>query len=267
MIDSWFGRRSPKPDGLYRMLPLPYAGGGASLFRSWLNAFGADIDVLPVHLPGREERFREPAFTRLDSLVDDLMEALLPLPEQPTALFGWSMGARIAHAIARRLQEAGRPPLLLIAGAHPAPQFAHSLEPIHGLSTERFWEGIAKFGGVPAELLADRGFREFAEPTLRADFELIETCPAIEPPSITCPVAVIAADDDRLVDRIRLDAWAATTSGPTMFLTVPGGHFAIRDNPAVVIAAIGAAIAWTSRLRSSGTGIGFPVAAAGVRSK
>ena len=267
MIDSWLGRRSPKPDVLYRMLLFPYAGGGASLFHSWLNAFGSDVDVLPVHLPGREGRFREPAFTRLNLLADELTEALLSLPEQLTVLFGWSMGARIAHAVARRLEQAGRPPLLLIAAAHPAPQFVHGHEPIHGLSTERFWEGIAKLGGVPAELLADRGFREFAEPTLRADFELIETCPAIEPQSIACPAAVIAADDDRLVDRIRLDAWAAATSGPTMFLTVPGGHFAIRDNPAVVTAAIGAAIAWTSRLRSSGTGIGFPVAAAGVRSK
>ncbi len=252
MIDSWLGRRSPKPNALHRMLLFPYAGGGASLFHSWLNAFGSAVDVLPVHLPGREGRFRELAFTRLDSLADELTEALLLLPEQLTVLFGWSMGARIAHAVARRLEQAGRPPLLLIAAAHPAPQFTHCRDPIHGLPAALFWEGVAKLGGVPAELLADRGFREFTEPTLRADFELIETCPAIEPQSISCPVAVIAADDDRLVEQSLFEAWAAATSGPAMSLTVPGGHFVVRDNPAVVTAAVDAAIVWASRLRSSG---------------
>ncbi|MBS1164051.1 MAG: Thioesterase [Proteobacteria bacterium] len=244
MTGPWLSGATSKPDARLRLLLLPYAGGGASLFHGWASSFDADIDVLAVHLPGREDRLREPPFTRLAQLADTLAEALMPIVDRPTVLFGWSMGARIAHAVAQRLELAGVPPCLLIAAAHPAPQHAHHRLPIHALAGERFWQAIAELGGTPKAILADRDLRDLIEGALRADFQLIETCPTVAPRSIACPVVAIAADADGLVDRRQVEDWTRTTSGRATVRTVAGGHFALRDNPEVVKVAVRAAITW-----------------------
>lgn len=244
MTGPWLGGATSKPDARLRLLLLPYAGGGASLFHGWAPSFGADFDVLAVHLPGREGRFREPPFTELEQFADTLAEALMPLVDRPTVLFGWSMGARIAHAVAQRWEIAGVPPCLLIAAAHPAPQHAHHRPPIHALAGERFWQAIAELGGTPKAILADRDLRDLVENALRADFQLIETCPPVAPRSIACPVVAIAADADGLVDRRKVEDWTRTTTGPATVMTVAGSHFALRDHPDAVKTAVQTAITW-----------------------
>ena len=39
-----------------RLFCFSYAGGGASVFRSWQNKLGDEISVCPAHYPGHEER-------------------------------------------------------------------------------------------------------------------------------------------------------------------------------------------------------------------
>ena len=53
----------------YKLICLPYAGGGASTFVKWQAAFGSRLEVLPVQLPGRENRVAEP-------LIHDFQEAV-----------------------------------------------------------------------------------------------------------------------------------------------------------------------------------------------
>src|SRR5262245_49588689 len=93
--DRWLPTRR-LPRGGVVLFCFAYAGGGASLFRDWVGALGASVEVCPVQLPGREARFREPAFTRLAPLVDSLVESLGPHLARPLALFGHSLGALIA---------------------------------------------------------------------------------------------------------------------------------------------------------------------------
>jgi medium-chain acyl-[acyl-carrier-protein] hydrolase len=136
------------------------------------------------------------------------------------------------------------PPCLLIAAAHSAPHHAYHRPPIHALAGEQFWQAVAELGGTPAAILADRDLRDLIENTLRADFQLIETCPPVAPQSIACPVAAIAAEADGLVDRCLVDDWTRTTSGRATVMTVASGHFALRDHPDAVKAAVQAAINW-----------------------
>src|SRR3954452_18726567 len=90
--DRWLPTR-PRSRGGMGLFCFAYAGGGASVFRDWIGALGGSVEVCPVQLPGREGRFREPAFTRLAPLVDSLVESLGPHLDRPFALFGHSLGA------------------------------------------------------------------------------------------------------------------------------------------------------------------------------
>src|SRR5689334_6006959 len=120
--NRWIAFSQPSADARLRLFCLPFAGGGAGIYRSWPEFFPADIDVLPVALPGREMRFAERPFERLSTLIPALAQAMEPLLDRPYALFGYSMGALIAHRLALHLSSRGfGEPAHLLVAAHRAP--------------------------------------------------------------------------------------------------------------------------------------------------
>src|SRR5688500_15270285 len=74
----WLLMHRPRREARVRLLCLPYAGGGASAFRHWPDALTSSIEVCPVQLPGRENRFVEAPFTRAEAVVEAMAPALRP---------------------------------------------------------------------------------------------------------------------------------------------------------------------------------------------
>ena len=79
-FDSWIAFRKPNPQARLRLFCFPYAGAGASIFRTWSASLPADVEVCPVQFPGRATRLTETPFTRLAPLVDALAQAAQPPP-------------------------------------------------------------------------------------------------------------------------------------------------------------------------------------------
>ncbi|TDD12640.1 thioesterase II family protein, partial [Nonomuraea diastatica] len=100
---------------------LPYAGGSANVYQEWpLEIHGAA--VIPLQLPGRGNRFSEPPHHDMRALVDDLLTGVRTYLDRPFAIFGHSMGARIAYEVACALLERGWPlPERIIAAGSPPP--------------------------------------------------------------------------------------------------------------------------------------------------
>jgi len=217
-----------------RILAFPFAGGGASIYRPWLDSFPTDIDVLPVQLPGRENRINETPLTQLDQVADVLMTALAPLLNRPLVLFGWSMGALIAHALALRLTARTTPPELLMVGAHAAPQLPAIYPPLHHLSGDAFWNELRRYQGVPDAVLEHAELRALIEPMALADFRIVEvrTPPALH--GLTCPIAAIGGAEDPWVPAERLRPWRDMTTGPFSLTQIPGHHFLITQTPTVL---------------------------------
>ncbi|WP_431906344.1 thioesterase II family protein, partial [Micromonospora carbonacea] len=115
---NWFVSAGSRPQAPVRLFCLPYAGAGASAFRHWQGAFGADVEVLPVQLPGRENRISEdPRFT-----VADVAAAIAGRADRPYAIYGHSMGGRVGFEVVRALARTGGPlPLRLYVGGGRAP--------------------------------------------------------------------------------------------------------------------------------------------------
>ena len=62
------------------------------MYHTWTGGL-SNVDVCPVQLPGRENRMRERALTRMSLLIDALDIAIRPYLSTPFAFFGHSMGA------------------------------------------------------------------------------------------------------------------------------------------------------------------------------
>lgn len=215
-----------------RLVCLPYAGGAASIYRLWSRELAPDVEVVPVELPGRGVRMAEPPLDDLAALCDALADALATLRDGvPLALFGHSMGARIAFELAIRLDGRGEPARHLFASASPAPGVRlrygpdGDSRPSGQLGDDQFLARLAQLGGTPPEILADRELMARVLPTLRADFVISETCRVDPSLRVSCPITVIAGRDDAGAAPSAAAAWQLRTTGAFRLVELAAGHF------------------------------------------
>lgn len=209
---------------------FPYAGAGASSLRRWPGRIG-DLRVLPVQLPGREDRIREEPYQDFDTFARDALEALGPYLDRPYAVIGHCMGALLAHAFTVHAQELGMPlPQRLFVSA--------SLVPYRGfyglyhpwMSDRRIAQELQRVasalgdGELPAELV------ELSAGVLRADVAMcLEYLPPARP--VKVPISAIGWAEDPDVGLDDLAEWReygdtrehVLPGEPMTFLAAPGG--------------------------------------------
>ncbi|KAA9008556.1 thioesterase [Paenibacillus spiritus] len=227
---EWFVVRQPKPKAKLRLFCFPYAGGTPAVYKEWGAAL-EDIEVCAVQLPGRGMRMNEPAYVRVEPLVEALAEAMLPYLDRPFALFGHSLGGLIAFQTARLLEERFRrsPVHLFISGRLP-PHVPE--EQVHHLSDPEFIQVLRDYNGTPQEVLNDPDLMSYFLPVLRSDFELSNTFRLEGRPQLFCPFSVYSGIDDSLVDPELLEQWERYTKYRFSLQMFPGDHFYLNADQA-----------------------------------
>ncbi|MEU4753930.1 thioesterase domain-containing protein, partial [Micromonospora tulbaghiae] len=225
---NWFVSAGSRPEAPVRLFCLPYAGAGASAFRRWAAEFGADVDVVPVQLPGRENRITEdPRFS-----VAEVADAIASRADRPYAIYGHSMGGRLGFDVVRELRRTGRPlPLRLYVGGARAPHVA-TPGPFDGLSRagdDELLRRLGEGGGLPAELLDHPELVELLLPLLRADFGRVDDYRHVPGEPLPVPIVVFAGRTDRAVSREQSAAWAEHTAAGFTLHELDGGHFFLHD--------------------------------------
>jgi medium-chain acyl-[acyl-carrier-protein] hydrolase len=242
----WVVRR--RDAAALRLFCFPYAGAGTSAFRGWHEALPPDVEVCSLQLPGRGSRLGEPAFRRMTPLVEALAEGVRAALGTPIAFFGHSMGALVAFELAREMRRRGWPaPRHLFVSGLAAP---HLPDPaptrLHRLTDGELVAELRRLGGTPPAVLESPEILELTLPTLRADFELLETYRYEPEPPLDCDLTALGGQDDRFVTPGGLAAWAAETSGRFTRVVFPGNHFFLHSAAAAVLRTV------SDHLRASG---------------
>jgi medium-chain acyl-[acyl-carrier-protein] hydrolase len=220
-----------------RLFCFPFAGGGASAFQAWRPRLPADIELCALQPPGREGRLAEPAFQSLSAMLDALEPVLVPLMDRPYVFLGYSMGARVALELARRLRMRGLPlPRGMILAALEAPR-VRTLAPIHSLPEAELLQALRRYEGTPTEVLENRELMQLLLPLIRADFAISET-PAFDAPPLPCSFAVWGGAEDTHVSPSDLELWREETTGGVHVRLFPGGHFFLRTAREQVLQAL-----------------------------
>ncbi|MEW2620549.1 alpha/beta fold hydrolase [Streptomyces sp. NPDC048106] len=222
-----------------RLFCFPYAGGGASAYRRWqrgLDALDAGVRVMPVQLPGREERFGEPRFTDLDALIDDMDAQLDEELSEPHLFYGHSMGALIAYALARRREQRGaRLPRALVLSAFRAPHLPAPEIADPDADDEELLAALVELGGIPQALVGHPEFLSALLPVARDDLRLCLGGTAVPTGPLRVPLHLFAGQADQLVSVDEMRSWRRHAGAGCTVRTLPGGHFFVRSDESLFL--------------------------------
>ena len=215
-------RRTADTPPVHRLFCFPYAGGGAGSYFGWRRLLPADIELVAIQLPGRENRLRETLASEMVGVVSNIVVEMESLLDRPYSFFGHSFGALLAYECCVALQRAGHtgPGHMVASGANP-PGWTQRLSPqvVVDLALARLRE---RFGWHNADEM-DPDITALSLQVLRADLDMmLHHCfaQAVMPLHLT----VLGATDDPIVSPEALRHWASFSMSHDLVLTT-GGHF------------------------------------------
>ena len=173
----------------------------------------------------------KPPFKKYKPLVTALADAMIPEIPPAFAFWGHSMGALISFELARELRRRDQPaPLALFLSGRGAPQIPDPDPPIFNLPEPEFIAELRRLNGTPRELLDSPELKELFLPTIRADFELVETYEYEPEAPLSCPICAYGGLQDTDVPAANLKEWQKQTSGAFKARMFPGDHFYIHTS-------------------------------------
>lgn len=212
---------------------LHFAGGSCYSFdflRSYINA---DIDFIPLEIPGRGKRFKESALKDKNEAIQDYVHQIKSLRnDQPYVIYGHSMGATLALSVANEMQKKGDLPLHLIVSGNPGPGIKEpgSKRKRYLMNDVDFKNELRKLGGVPEEVLESEDLYGFFGPIMRADFEILEKDNFSEEGiKIETPILALMGSEEEQEDKI--NNWKNFTSNSFASQIFKGNHFFIHEYP------------------------------------
>ncbi|WP_410638367.1 thioesterase II family protein [Amycolatopsis sp. lyj-346] len=216
---------------------FPYAGGGASFYRSWPVQPG--FTVHGVQLPGREECFDEPWPLSLPDTVAFAAEQVTGrcTPDDRIALFGHSFGALMAYEVARCLLGHGYRPVHLFASGSLDPTTPLGRDPAP-LTDDEFVARVEHLAGYRHPALDIPDLRDLVLPVLREDVQMHETYRDTGESPLPVPITAIRGTADHIVGAEDCERWGKVTTAGCSVVELPGGHMYLVDDALPLLRAI-----------------------------
>ena len=148
--------QSDEVAAMIRLVCLPYAGGGTAPFYRWRSIVPADIELVPLALPGHDGRLNEPrARTCRRLLTSWRTRSAIRRPIDRSRFWATAWASLLAFEIARSLRRSKRrQPCVLILSACRPPHAIVAKRMLHAAPDAELVATLQeRYGGIPAAVL------------------------------------------------------------------------------------------------------------------
>lgn len=210
---------------------IPNAGGSHTLFHVFKKYLNDDIEVIILELPGRGKRIREQFLNNMNEAVSDLYNIIcLNLNKYcKYAIFGYSMGCKIAYELSKKIIENGQiSPVHMFFAARYPPHIKKDFFDINSVTWENFIEIIKKWEGLPEEILNHKDMRDFFFNIIWNDLKILYSSDNTDNEfKFNCDLSVFGGKYDKLVTFEDLASWKQYTDKNCTIYQYDDGHFFI----------------------------------------
>jgi surfactin synthase thioesterase subunit len=193
-----------------------------------------DVELWSVALPGRLQRFAEPAVHDATVVLAELRADATSLPSLPTAYFGHSFGGLLAYALASSVASGASPKLLVLSGCTPPRASGGSRTTTHRDTVQ----DVIKLGGIPEPVLTSAEFAELFLPSIRADLNLARQLRTFDLQPLPLRIVAVSGDKDRLAPADLAGSWEQYALGGFRHEVIPGDHFFVQSSVTDVLALV-----------------------------
>ncbi|WP_432414381.1 thioesterase II family protein [Bacillus altitudinis] len=183
-----------KKSDLIQLICFPFAGGYSASYRPLFEQLKDTAEVTAAEPPGHGTNLM-PLETSIDRLAELYKEGLTGKLNRPFILFGHSMGGLVVYRLTQLLEREGIDPAAVVISAIQPPQTKRQI--LTHLSNEAFVQHIAEMGGIPKELLENKPMMDYFTPSLRADYQALESFQHTDKTIIKSPVYLLNGKQDK----------------------------------------------------------------------
>lgn len=213
------------PNRRMRLICFPYAGGGASIYSSWLELLPPDVELCVIQPPGRQSRIAEPFAKSVDEMSRAITLALQPYLDAPFAMFGHCLGAIVMFEVVRRLaKDHWSYPIHLFASGAPPPR-QYLLPNTESRSNEEFMTLLGAIGLTKQGVLEDPDILRTVLPMIRADFAIAAQYEYKAGETGNVPITTFAGNVDAFAPPEIAEGWRHETSSHFSKHVYSGGHY------------------------------------------
>ncbi|WP_422377764.1 thioesterase II family protein [Roseibium sp.] len=198
----------------------------------WQKDLATHLHIVPVALPGRSTRLDDKIPASLETMVEELFEAMIPMTVSPYAILGSSMGGWLAYELCRRIEahNLARPVAVFVITS-PPPHAERILPELDPGNIDFTLEQLIAFNPANGILREYPELQEVLLPTILADFNLCRRYRLERPIPIGTPLVAVSANLDTIVPAKLMSDWGEYTIGKFQHFELPGDHALIENPP------------------------------------
>jgi len=212
------------------------------VYSKWKKNLHSSIELEPIELAGRGNRYSESFYGSFDSAVEDIYTTVKnKLDGEDYAIWGHSMGSLLAFELAYKLKDMRykEPVHIFFSGRFPPHIYKDEEQTLHKLPDEKFMDEIFRLGGTPKGIIESRELQNIFIPILRADYKMVHGY-RYHPKEkkLDCSISVLNGKEDAEIIPADISQWNIYTGKECRFYQFDGGHFYINESESDLIEVI-----------------------------
>ena len=129
-------------------------------------------------------------------------------------------------------------PEAVIVASYRAPHLPGPLHDLYLVDDHELAAELARYGGLPAEILSRSEWLELLMPTVRDDLRIRQSYRPLGEPPLPCPLHIFGGHNDPLAPPDTMAAWSSYSAQPQPVRLFAGGHFLFRQPAPQLVTAV-----------------------------